>query len=144
VSYADALAGYTVKRDGTFVWWKSDGTDYKFDTSSTDAGTAITVTIDTGNFRVGASNQFARIHGAYLNRNQASAVATGSMDLNYEGTSNLISYSSLATSKRVLMGVSPTTRQLADRLKLTHVHSGLVEVNEIEVEGHPIEKKMPA
>jgi len=148
VEYADTLAGFTVKRDGTFVWWKSGGTAYKFDTSETDAGTAIAVSFDTGYFPVSDKSESMRMLRAFINKNTASGSGTlgGSLYFSYEGTVNSKTYSTLSTSsRRIPLGLPVTLNTWCDEMRMTYNPSlgetGTVEFGEVELHGIPFQKK---
>lgn len=151
ISYAHAMTYYTVKRDNTVVWTKSDGTAYKFDTSSTDAGTAIPARWRTGYFKVFQSGIVGTVPEVFVNKHQTST--SGILDCivltKHDGTvvtTNCLNIDQ--TSTRLRLPIAFPTNSMFDYIQIEYNEAvsdpadpevGVVEFGEIEV---PVVEKL--
>jgi hypothetical protein len=150
VSYAAALDGYTVKRDGTFVWWIAGGTAYKFDATATDGGTAIQSSFDTGIARIAPIGEAVRIDELYVVKGTDSTSGTLHCTLNliYNGTTvaSVTGISGEQDTKRIRLAIPTEYNGVCDSLQLiynnkaTGYETGAVEIQSIEVWGTPFPK----
>lgn len=142
VTYADTIAYYTVKRDNTVVWTKSDGTAYKFDTSADDAGTAIAPQWRTGYFKTFPSGVKGNLIRVHVNKHQV--VSAGTLDCklltSYNGTVVTTTISDVDQSlTRLRLSIPFAVNGLFDFVDIQYnenasPETGLVEFGEIEVD----------
>jgi hypothetical protein len=140
--YAHKMASYTVKRDGTVYWIDTGGNVYLFDTTATDAGTAIPTKFKTGYFRCADAGAIAILRDLFINKNLVTTTGTLDVDLklSYEGSATTTARDSQDKSKRrlhlrLLLDVSHAFDAIAVEYNThdTTPETGPIEIGDIEI-----------